>query len=57
MELTITLAKHFDMTPFDLNREDLFEVIDFINYFIDKGTETKKKPPEQPISDGFWDFD
>lgn len=51
------MAKHFEMTPFELNRQDMGEVIDFINYFIDKGTEKKQKPSEQPISDGFWDFD
>lgn len=58
LNLTVTLAKHFDMTPFELNKQDFDEVIEFVNYFIEKGVEPEeqKKAAPEPIYDGFWDF-
>lgn len=58
LHLTVNLARQFEMTPFELDKQDYDEVIEFVNYFIEKGVEPEeqKKAVPEPIYDGFWDF-
>ncbi|MBQ3969755.1 MAG: hypothetical protein II685_04635 [Clostridia bacterium] len=53
MELTITLANRFQMTPFEILKQDCDEVIDIVNHIIEKSEENKPITPKQ---DNFWDF-
>ena len=41
MDVSITICKAHNMTPFDLYREDTDEVIMLINYYIKKGDSTE----------------
>lgn len=56
----MTIAEKMRMTIFDLFRQDCGEVIDLINYFVDKAQEPKE--PKDTITgsstgyDGFWDM-
>lgn len=43
MDFTVELAKSFNMTPFEVLKQDKDEVIMLINYFIEKSeTETEE---------------
>ena len=53
MELTITLANRFQMTPFEILKQYCDEVIDIVNHIIEKSEENKPITPKQ---DNFWDF-
>lgn len=37
LETTISLAGRFGVSPFDILREDMDEVISFVNYYIHAG--------------------
>ena len=55
----MTIADKMSMTIFELFREDCGEVIDLINFFVDKaeGFEEKSTKKEEPTGyDGFWDM-
>lgn len=51
MDITMTIARNLGITPFQVMREDMLEVVDLINYYIEKSelepkgekTETKEK--------------
>ena len=55
IELSVTIADRFKMTPFQLYREDCDEVITLINFYLNKG-KTETKAPQMIQYDGFWDF-
>ena len=55
-ELSITIADRFHITPFELYKQDCGEVIDLINYFLEKSEAEEKKPKPPAAEDGFWDF-
>lgn len=55
----MTIADKMKMTIFDLLRQDCGEVIDLINYFVDKSQEPEEKSKKinEPTGyDGFWDM-
>ena len=60
MENTVTLARVFSMSPFEIMAQDSDDVIMLINYYIEKSDEA----PEAGAADsrrsgkhdGFWDF-
>jgi hypothetical protein len=58
MGTTFTLAKHFNMTPFDLFEKDVDAVIMIINHFIAKGEKQGDAPTaatnEREESAAFW---
>lgn len=43
MEVTITISKVHNISPFDILNQDMEDVIMLINYYISKGEETKPK--------------
>ena len=55
IELSVTISDRFKMTPFQLFAEDCDEVINIINYFLNK-TPNKTEKPKPILYDGFWDF-
>ena len=56
MDLTITLADRFKVTPFDIFRENCDDVIQLINFFIQKGEDDDTEGGNvQSADDGFWD--
>jgi hypothetical protein len=58
METTLTIAKHFNMTPFEVFKTDVDAVIMIINHFIAKGEKENNTPPEimseREESAAFW---
>lgn len=56
IELSVTIADRFRMTPFELYREECDEVISLINYYLEKDTPKKTAKPKPMNYDGFWDF-
>ena len=50
------MADRFHITPFELYKQDCGEVIDLINYFLEKSEAEEKKPKPPAAEDGFWDF-
>ena len=56
IELSVTIADRFKMTPFQLYREDCDAVITLINFYLNKGA-PKETAKTKPMNyDGFWDF-
>lgn len=62
MDFTVELSKLFNLSPFEVLKQDKDEVIMLINYFIEKGDTTNYVAPKEvtnaktSASDGFWDF-
>lgn len=59
METTLTLANHFNITPFDLFEKNVDAVIMIINHLIAKGEKQSDITPAEPLSDreesaAFW---
>lgn len=53
MEVTVTIARSFSISPFDVMREDASDVILMINHFIEKAGEApspkRKNPKEERV--------
>ena len=59
MEMTVTVARTFDSTVFEVLNADSEDVLDLMEYMIFTASNTKKNKPVPTVShknDGFWDF-
>ena len=59
MKTTFILAGNFGVTPFEIMRQDIDEVIMVINYLVDSGRASKQEPTNNALTEkeqdkSFW---
>lgn len=52
MEITESVARCYSITPFAVLKEDAEDVIDVLNYLVEKNEDAPKKPVRQTAKDG-----